>query len=135
MTQQEFYACLIKKHHLLDQLTDNARRQIRFIKQLQFKGLQRILQEREILLAELADSVNELAGGSCEPTAEATLAELQASEEKRRILLQLSRQALQLAVNEQEQTGKMLRQLRARRNVEFAYGNVASAYASLNIKG
>lgn len=119
MTQDD---CLALKSRLLDDLIANAHTQIRFLNMQQFKGLQRILADRETLLQALA-AVNRQLSESAEPVSETKLTaqRLQPVQAKEQQLLLLSRQAVVLAAHEKEQTQRQLQQLRAKRVMEKQY--------------
>jgi len=136
LLQQEFYTCIENKLQILKKIAANTEIQIWCIRKLQMKGLKRKLNEREVLLNELA-AVNERLDkvGTWKSNREiANLLDMM--REKQTEVLKAGQQALQAAVFEQNSIKAKLQRIRMGRNIQNGYlKRWMPVYGRINTRG
>lgn len=114
-------ACLTQKMAIIEQLAANTATEGRFIHKREMRGLGRVLEERENLLAALAVVNKKLAGGKYRLDSPPLVAMSQDIKDKEKKLMTGSRQALRDAVAERDLIAAELKQNRIERQVKNGY--------------
>ena len=135
---EQLNVCLIKKRQILEKIAANTETQCRFIHKREMKGLERVLDEREVLLDGLARINKELANDSAWKNAVALAPMVRDITHQQQELLERSKQVLQEAIAERACIAAELKNNRIRRQVKNGYVNPWASIAGgrlINEKG
>ena len=120
---EELNVCLLKKKQILEKIAANTETQCRFIHKREMKGLERVLDEREVLLDGLARINKKLASDSAWKNAAALAPMVRDITHQQRELLKRSKQVLQEAIAERACIAAELKSNTIRRQVKNGYVN------------
>ena len=120
---EELNVCLLKKKQILEKIAANTETQCRFIHKREMKGLERVLDEREVLLDGLARINKKLASDSAWKNAAALAPMVRDITHQQRELLKRSKQVLQEAIAERACIAAELKSNKIRRQVKNGYVN------------
>lgn len=118
---EEAHSCLQRKLEILDQIAAKTETLCRFIPNRKMTGIGRVLRERNVLIDELAAVNAEVAGNPMWKNISGIEPLRQAAANKRREILERSRQVLQQAIEEKACIANELKNSRVHRQVRNQY--------------
>jgi len=139
MGQWEQASCYLnQKLQILKQLAANTETQYRFIPRREMNGLGRVLDEREVLLEQLAALNNQLAKDQSWKNLKMLAPLLRDVSNQEQRLIQRSKEVLQDAINEQKLIAAELKNSKVQRQVNNQYVNpwtIMGRGGRINAKG